>query len=625
MDVPHFAALRQETRQFGFLLSPELVYRTQKDVRQVVDYLVDRFKRIPLCGFTDDTATQRLSMGDPLHTLLREPWPGVPQSRVIPELLRDALLWDRWAAILVTDDGGQPRLKRLPPRTWVPLLDGFDQVHSIRIGGQVDLDVSQVFLWCGRSGGQHPMRALQAALQELITGQSYRQQLFERGGRFPAVVHRPAEAPGLTPEALSRLQQDFNALWAGDDSPTAGGMPILEEGMTLHDSRAFSPADQQYLEGVQLGTVSVCNFYHVAPELLGARAGNQASTDQYRQGLYVETLGPHYVSIQDEFNVQVVPTVKPGAWVEFDMDEALRGSFLEEAEALSRATGAPWMVRDEARERKNMAALPDGQGTDVVTPLNVVTGSLPSPAATAPDETPFPKSLDGRKALGQAAQAPALAERYGDQLAAALSTYFRDQGQDVLRLLGAGKADNTPPLDWPTERYDSALAQILYGYTPAIASAGAHHALQRLDPDYPWSDDPMLKYLRAGADRTAHSVNEQTRTAVLAAVGSSNADGWQQRVSDIFDAAAAGRASSLARAMTTHCTNFGQMEAGKATGATTKRWHVTSPNPRTSHALLNGVSIPMAATFPNGCRWPGDPNGSADEVAGCTCTLEVGP
>lgn len=42
---------------------------------------------------------------------------------------------------------------------------------------------------------------------------------------------------------------------------------------------------------------------------------------------------------------------------------------------------------------------------------------------------------------------------------------------------------------------------------------------------------------------------------------------------------------------------------------------------RESHAELNGIIIRKGDIFPNGCEYPGDPNGEAEEVINCRCTL----
>ena len=68
--------------------------------------------------------------------------------------------------------------------------------------------------------------------------------------------------------------------------------------------------------------------------------------------------------------------------------------------------------------------------------------------------------------------------------------------------------------------------------------------------------------------------------------------------------------------------NFGAWEAANAGGLRKKTWIVTSPNPRPSHAALNGVTVGIRERFANGLRWPGDPAGSADENANCKCEVE---
>ena len=56
----------------------------------------------------------------------------------------------------------------------------------------------------------------------------------------------------------------------------------------------------------------------------------------------------------------------------------------------------------------------------------------------------------------------------------------------------------------------------------------------------------------------------------------------------------------------------------------TKTWVVTSSNPRASHALMNGETVPYEDSFSNGAMWPGDvDNLDVEDVANCRCVLEV--
>lgn len=67
----------------------------------------------------------------------------------------------------------------------------------------------------------------------------------------------------------------------------------------------------------------------------------------------------------------------------------------------------------------------------------------------------------------------------------------------------------------------------------------------------------------------------------------------------------------------------GNFDMMKRAGAAWKTWHVTNISvARDSHKALNGKRIPIDATFPNGCRFPCDPDcGKPEEVVNCHCFL----
>lgn len=54
-----------------------------------------------------------------------------------------------------------------------------------------------------------------------------------------------------------------------------------------------------------------------------------------------------------------------------------------------------------------------------------------------------------------------------------------------------------------------------------------------------------------------------------------------------------------------------------------KEWIATLDNrTRHSHAMLDGVAIPLNEIFDNGCSRPRDPNGRPEEICNCRCSLE---
>lgn len=81
-----------------------------------------------------------------------------------------------------------------------------------------------------------------------------------------------------------------------------------------------------------------------------------------------------------------------------------------------------------------------------------------------------------------------------------------------------------------------------------------------------------------------------------------------------------------ARTMFTGAENAGRVNAYKRAenmGIEMEQQWVATLDGRTrhSHRQLDGEKIPVGGTFSNGCRFPGDPNGSPSEVYNCRCTL----
>lgn len=88
-------------------------------------------------------------------------------------------------------------------------------------------------------------------------------------------------------------------------------------------------------------------------------------------------------------------------------------------------------------------------------------------------------------------------------------------------------------------------------------------------------------------------------------------------------AAVAGRLVQLARSRVTTVGQAAVQDAAVQAGARTKTWRVTSSNPRSSHAAMDGETVPIASRFSNGAQYPGDPSLELTERANCSCTIDV--
>ena len=81
-----------------------------------------------------------------------------------------------------------------------------------------------------------------------------------------------------------------------------------------------------------------------------------------------------------------------------------------------------------------------------------------------------------------------------------------------------------------------------------------------------------------------------------------------------------------ARTMTTGAENAGRIDSYKraeSMGIKLKQqWLATlDSRTRSSHRQLDGVAVEVGKKFPNGCKFPGDPEAPAAEIWNCRCTL----
>jgi hypothetical protein len=297
-----------------------------------------------------------------------------------------------------------------------------------------------------------------------------------------------------------------------------------------------------------------------------------------------------------------------GRYIEFNIREKLQGSFEEQTQALQSSVGRPWMTADEARALFNMPAL-EGDADQLVTPLNVLVGGQASPRDSAPKRIPstagFSKALKERAPEGRQSQVEQV-----------VSAFFKRQGAVVLSALGA-KAD---PDWWDAARWDRELADDLFKLAAATSTQVGKATAEKLGFDADDYDvDRTLNFLKSVAASRASMVNATTRDRVQKALDDGNPP------AGVFDEAKTSRSAQIAATLTTTFSAFATTEAAKqvAGDKATKTWVVTSKNPRPSHSQMSGETVLVSEDFSNGMAWPGDPVGGADEVANCTCDLEI--
>ena len=367
------------------LSDPIEVYRTQRSVRTVTEFLARNIAQIAIHPFApqDNGDRIRLKKG-PLARLLRLPSHTATPFEFMHSLVLDICLFDRYASLIV-ETAGKPELVRLPPDTWVFKRDGLRRpveiIHTNVAGKTVTIPLSQVLWLDGYPvGGTSPLEALADMLAEERESSKYRRELWEGGARMPGWIERPVDAPPwavpLTPGGES-ARDKFRTAWQtyASGGLKAGRTPLLEDGMKYHaEPGGITPESAQQLEARKFSIAETAAFFHVPPVFVGLLDNaNYSNVTAYREILYSDTLGTWLQQIQQAFNARLLTHPLIGAdeadYVEFNVAEKLRMSFDEQARIFQMATGAPILARSEARQRLNLPYIP---GTEqLILPLNL--------------------------------------------------------------------------------------------------------------------------------------------------------------------------------------------------------------------------------------------------------------
>lgn len=364
-------------------------WRREYAVRTVVDFVAQKIASLPFHAYrvAPDGDHVRAD-GTELARLLADPSivPCETRYRLFHALVADTMLKDRFCCLVALDSDYDWRLRRIPPESFDVSYNALGEPTRVSVtlptGTQTyDLPDQRVVLslgFGGDCGSPFPVPdSLRPLLDEAREMASYRRSVARNSGRVPAWVSRPAGTDWASDEAREEFIQGMRAYRRGGGKE--GGWPLLEDGMEIHTLDAFKPVDVADLDARDKINVTVCNAYHISPENVGFRTGNKSSVQAYKEQLWNVELRPYIVAFEQVLNKALPPALdEAGTWVEANLDAQLRGTTSEQYQALSTATGRPFMATDEARRILSLPTL--GEGYDrPITPLNVTEGGQPSP------------------------------------------------------------------------------------------------------------------------------------------------------------------------------------------------------------------------------------------------------
>lgn len=616
------------------------LYRTQPNLRAVISFLADNAAQIPIKVYERASDTDRPRVLDsPAALLLQNPNPDMTAYEFKRWMYSDLLLYERFLTLIVpskdTDSGWE---MRPIPASWIQSYKGTSPFapKAIVIGtnqgtAPIEVPADKFILFHGYDPTD-PMRqysrisALKETLHEQIESNGFRRQMWHKGGRFNAYLTRPKDVAPWSQQAFERFKETWDASWAGNKADNGGGLPILEDGMEIKTVQ-FNSRDAQWAESVKLSREDCAAVYHVNPGMIWPGSGQTyASARDNARALYNDCLAPTLMQATDRLNMVLLPRIgeQKSHYIAYDITIKTEGTYEEKIATLSSAVGAPFLSRNEARARLDLPAIEGGD--ELITPLNVLAGGLASPRDTDPTierynaaPQPILKKSEARKSRGT----PTDEER--EQIASVYRSFFERQKKTVLSALGAKSAKW-----WNEERWNNELTDDLMNTVFKMSVAAGKETTRKLIADGEYDADRTEEFVKSMCRRRAEMVNQKTYDELTEALeADEDEDGMKSTPEGVFENAEKNRADSAGLAFAGALLAWSAMEAVRQNeervgGKAYKAWVVTSSNPRASHALMNGETVPYGEAFSNGAQWPGDiDNLSVEEVANCHCIMEV--
>lgn len=655
--------VRGSLELYGSTQDYATLYRLQPNLRLVIRFLARNIAQLGLGAYRRVSATERVELehDHPLRAFIRNPTPSLPKPTSrhawIRGLVEDLALYDVLFVLKLRNPATPTKLNgiRIPPTRMEPTGEAWLWPEGFKLRGNLgerDYAASDVIYLHGHNpedprAGLAPAESLRRILAEETSSGEWREQYWRNAARISGFIERPVDAPKWGDPARERFLEEFRAARTGH-GPDAGGTPVLEEGMTFNPA-TFSSKESEYLGARRLTREETAAAYFIPPVFVGIlENANYANIKEQHIGLYADTLGPWIDWISEELELQLLPEFDDveDVYLEFNIEEKLRGRFEEQAAAMQTATGAPWMTRNEARAIRNLPPV-DG-GDDLVVPLNVLVGGQASPTDSAPPPT---GSAARHQHRGKARNGnlPHYLVGWEAKHREVLGNFFIRQSSSVISKLGAG-LDLADAFD--ASRWNEELGRDLLALSSSMAEELASAVAEDFGGEY--DHDRALPWLIENARIAAEGINSSTlailgevwsgaprtgtasRKAIadeLSELGLDLADDdledpfdpehFLDPAREVFAIAATSRAAALAITRATSVGQWSRREGAEQAGVRSKIW-VASGAANSRHANLDGETVGIGETFSNGGQWPGDPALGIDETAGCLCSLDFG-
>jgi len=659
-----------------FFLSPHLLmaqlrggglthpYKDHVWVYSCVNAIAQNLMGIPLLFFTGSRKDKKLVEADPLVQLFETPNPTMSGAQLIEATF---IYLGLCGEAFYIAERKNPR--EVPKELWTFYPNRFKEV--------VDKDTGLIAGWTYEKGGKKipfeaheiiflryfnpyhdyrglaPLQAAQAGIDQDFWASRYNAAFFKNNAQPGGILETSAN---LGDEEFKRLLAQWNDRHQG--ASKAHAIALLEGGVTYKQT-GLSQKDMDFLEQRKFNREEIMAAFKVPKSELGIYEDlNFATAKTQDRVFWTKTLFPKMALFEFVIWHQLCAKLSgPETWAEFDRTavDALKEDLKEMLEAGQKVwqMGVPFNVVNETLN----LGFPKVEGGDVgYLPFNLMpVGSqgLPNTSSSAAVPPSQPEKADGPPPLPAASlhlpgpqvimrrkMDPRVSWQQYHNLWAALMGKFKEKmlqffswqeelqikllkerlakarlreymAEDLLFNLSESN-EILKKLAWPmylTIGTESGKALFIeLGADPATFVLADTAAMQVLK-------DKLIKVTRIN-DYTREKLRE---TLLEGLAKTETVNELQQRVRDLFGFSEA-RSLNIARTETGQAAAPARDAAMAELGIEKIQWWTAGDTAvRETHQFLEGMVVPRGMPFPNGCLYPCDPGGPAEQIINCRC------
>ena len=538
------------------------------------------------------------------------------------------------------------KITEIPSEIWIFNPDRFriitDEKSGLPIGwkyqGQqeISLPLYQVVFFRAYNPyddlrGMSPIQAAKEGIDQDYWAAQYNRAFFQNNAEPGGVISIPGN---LTDEQYERLVKQWEERHRG--AKKAHRIAILEGG-AKYDRVGLSHKDMDFLEQRKWNREEIMMVFKVPKHILSVYEDvkTYAGLRVLDKGWWQQCLIPKMKYFEAVLDAQLFSYLREDIWGEFDLSqvEALAEDFDEKVKTAEKLYRMGYPI-NAINERLNLGMPRVPWGDVWWAPWNVTPVAEVSPSQSEEGKIFYiNKQQTDRSRIWETYLR--LQKPHEQKIERKIRRFFFEQRQRVLRalyeLFGKGTTKDYADEIFDLNKENEILKILVRTLFEDAMRAGAISAAEELGIigfSFDIGEPEAARFLERKIIKVT-KINETVKKQIRQTLyeGLSAGETVQQladRIRKVYNMASK-RAVTIARTESGACINGARFITARKEGAREHTW-ITARDElvRPTHAAQDGITIRIGDKFPNGLRFPNDPEGPPGEIINCRCVCILG-